>query len=89
MEKVFNLGPPAMRIESMERLDVLLKVFLTKGCSQTLGLVTKLVIKTGLPRQKGSLSTFNEVPLLTTDRAITHRHNDKRRNRFLKHKRVK
>ena len=64
MEKVFNLGPPAMRIESMERLDVLLKVFLTKGCSQTLGLVTKLVIKTGLPRQKGSLSTFNEVPKL-------------------------
>jgi len=26
--------------------------------------------------------------MLTTDRA-THRHNDKRRNRFLKHKRVK
>jgi len=27
--------------------------------------------------------------MLTTDRATTHRHNDKRRNRFLKHKRVK
>jgi len=27
--------------------------------------------------------------VLTTDRAKTHRHNDKRRNRFLKHKRVK
>jgi len=26
---------------------------------------------------------------LTTDRATTHRHNDKRRNRFLKHKWVK
>jgi len=25
---------------------------------------------------------------LTTDRATTHRHTDKRRNRFLKHKRV-
>jgi len=27
--------------------------------------------------------------MLTTDRAITQWHNDKRRNRFLKHKRVK
>jgi len=27
--------------------------------------------------------------MLTTDHATTHRHNDKRRNRFLKHKRVK
>jgi len=27
--------------------------------------------------------------VLTTDRAITHRRNDKRRNRLLKHKRVK
>jgi len=27
--------------------------------------------------------------MLTIDRAITHRHNDKHRNRFLKHKRVK
>jgi len=26
--------------------------------------------------------------MLTTDRAITHRHNDKRINRFLKHKLV-
>jgi len=26
---------------------------------------------------------------LTTDCATTHRHNDKRRNRFLKHKHVK
>jgi len=66
MEKVFNLGPPAMWIESVERLDVLLKVglLLTKGCSQTLSLVTQLMIKTGLPGQKGSLSTFNELPKL-------------------------
>jgi len=61
MEKVFNLRPPAMWIESVERLDVLLEVLLTKGCSQTLSLVTQLVVKTGLPRQKGSLSTFNEL----------------------------
>jgi len=27
--------------------------------------------------------------MLTTDRATTHRHNDLRRNRFLKRKRVK
>jgi len=27
--------------------------------------------------------------MLTTDLATTHRHNDKRTNRFLKHKRVK
>jgi len=27
--------------------------------------------------------------MLTTDRAITHMHNDKRRNRFLKHKRLR
>jgi len=27
--------------------------------------------------------------MLTTDRAITHRHNGQRRNRFLKHKLVK
>jgi len=27
--------------------------------------------------------------MLTTDRAITHRHNDKGRNRFLKHKQLK
>jgi len=27
--------------------------------------------------------------MLTTDRATTHRHNDKCTNRFLKHKRVK
>jgi len=64
MEKVLNLGPPAMWIESVERLNVFLKVFLTKGCSQTLILVTQLVIKTGLSKQKGSLSTFNEVPKL-------------------------
>jgi len=61
---VFDLGPPAMWIESVERVDVLLEVFLTKGWRQTLSLVTQLVIKTGLPRQKGSLSTFNELPKL-------------------------
>jgi len=27
--------------------------------------------------------------MLTTDRATSHMHDDKRRNRFLKHKRVK
>jgi len=27
--------------------------------------------------------------MLTSDRATTHRHNNKRRNKFLKHKRVK
>jgi len=27
--------------------------------------------------------------MLTTDHATTHKHSDKRRNRFLKHKRVK
>ena len=30
-----------------------------------------------------------ECWILTPDRATTHRHNDKRRNRFLKHKRAK
>jgi len=30
-----------------------------------------------------------ECWVLTADRATTHRHNDKRRNRFLKHKRIK
>jgi len=30
-----------------------------------------------------------ECWMLTTDRTTTHRHDDKRRNRFLKHKRVK
>jgi len=64
MEKVFNLAPPAMWIQSVEQLDVLLKVLLTKGCSQTLSLVTQLVVKIGLPRQKGSLTTFNELAKL-------------------------
>jgi len=31
----------------------------------------------------------DECSLLRSDRATTHRHNDKHRNRFLKHKRVK
>ena len=64
MEKVFNLAPPAMWIKSVERLDVLRKALSMKGCSQTLSSVTQLVVKIGLPRQKGSLSTFNELAKL-------------------------
>ena len=39
--------------------------------------------------QKNKTKQPIEFWMLTTDRAITHRHNDKGRNRFLKHKQLK
>jgi len=39
--------------------------------------------------QENTVKQPIECRMLTTNRAPTHRHNDKRRNRFLKHKRVK